>query len=255
MIAGPLRPPTSLARIGRRRRQSTAMPRNVLIRLTASAPPSAAARAIGHDVGDVGGQLGDHRHRADGADATDEPADGVGVDAQVEAVADVRARDVQLDRVEAGVAADELRHRDELVLVLARDVGDHGGPDRAEVGEVVGPEVVDAVVVEADRVEQARGRLDGARGRVARPRPCRHRLGDHAAEPLQAARTPPSRGRIRTCPRRPAPGSSARAVPACTLRSTTANHLAISPSPRERVPGGRVRGPRLRDRNGPDGPR
>ena len=44
--------------------------------------------------------------RADRTDATDEPADGIGVDAQVEAVADVRARDVQLDRVEAGVAAD-----------------------------------------------------------------------------------------------------------------------------------------------------
>ena len=47
LMAGPLRPPMSLARIGRRRRQSTAMPWMVLIRLTASAPASAAAAAIG----------------------------------------------------------------------------------------------------------------------------------------------------------------------------------------------------------------
>src|SRR5271168_3097494 len=46
LIAGPESPPTSLARIGRRRRQLTAMPRTVLIRLTASAPASAAAAAI-----------------------------------------------------------------------------------------------------------------------------------------------------------------------------------------------------------------
>ena len=46
LIAGPLRPPISLARIGLRLRQSMAMPLIVLTRLTASAPPSAAARAM-----------------------------------------------------------------------------------------------------------------------------------------------------------------------------------------------------------------
>ena len=46
--------------------------------------------------------------------------------------------------------------------------------------------VGDAVVVQADRVEQARGGLDRPRGRVPRAGPERHRLGDHPAQPLQA---------------------------------------------------------------------
>src|SRR3954466_5559915 len=46
LIAGPLRPPMTLPSIGRRRRQSMAIPRQVLISEMASAPPEAAAIAI-----------------------------------------------------------------------------------------------------------------------------------------------------------------------------------------------------------------
>ena len=46
LIAGPLSPPVMLPRIGRRRRQSIAMPTNVFTSETASAPASAAARAM-----------------------------------------------------------------------------------------------------------------------------------------------------------------------------------------------------------------
>ena len=59
-------------------------------------------------------------------------------------------------------------------------------PDRAEIRQVVLAKVGDAVVIQADRVEQARGRLDRARGRIARAGVERHRLGDHAAQPLEA---------------------------------------------------------------------
>src|ERR1700742_224249 len=46
LIAGPLSPPITLPSIGRRRRQSIAMPRQVLMSEMASAPPAAAAFAI-----------------------------------------------------------------------------------------------------------------------------------------------------------------------------------------------------------------
>ena len=95
--------------------------------------------------------------------AADDPLDGRGVDPEVEAVAHVRARDVQLDRRQPRLLAEHRGHRDELVLVLARDVGDHRRADGPEVGQVVATEVVDPVVVEADRVEQAGGGLDRPR--------------------------------------------------------------------------------------------
>ena len=85
-----------------------------------------------------------------------------------------------------GVVADHLGHRDELVLVLAGDVGDDRRADRPEVGQVVAAEVVDAVVVEADGVEHARrpSRRSAASG--SRRGGGRHGLRDHAAEPFQA---------------------------------------------------------------------
>src|SRR5262249_42590199 len=104
------------------------------------------------------------------------------IDGEVGAAGDVRTRQVQLQRRQARLAGQHGGHVDELVLVLAGDVGDDGGRQRAQVGQVGGGEGVDAVVVEADGVEHAGRRLDGARRRVADARLARHRLGHDAAE-------------------------------------------------------------------------
>ena len=139
-----------------------------MIRLTASAPASAAAAAIGTTSVTFGVSLAMIGSGQARQDPPDQPADGRGVDSQVEPVADVRAGDVQLDRRQARLDAEHLGHRHELVLVLAGDVGDHRRAHRAQVRQVVLDEVLDAVVVQADRVEQARRGLDRPRGRVAR---------------------------------------------------------------------------------------
>ena len=73
LMAGPLRPPITLPSIGRRRRQSIAMPRQVLMSEMASAPPAAAALAIVGDAGHVRRQLGDDRRGGRAAAIGDEP--------------------------------------------------------------------------------------------------------------------------------------------------------------------------------------
>src|SRR5262249_5958572 len=59
---------------------------------------------------------------------------------------------------------------------------DDCGRQRAQIGQVVGDEVLDAVVVQPDGVEHARGRLDGARRGVAGARLAGDGLGDDAAQ-------------------------------------------------------------------------
>ncbi len=174
------------------------MPRIVLIRLTASAPASAAAAAIGTMSVTFGVSLAMIGSGQACANAPHELAHGFGVDAEVEPVADVRARDVQLDRREARLRAQHLGHGDELVLVFPGDVGDHRRAHRAQVRKMVGDEVLDAVVIQADRVEQSRGRLGGTRGWVSRTRLEGHRLRDHATQPLDTNERVPSRGRNRS---------------------------------------------------------
>ena len=124
LMAGPLRPPMSLARIGRRHRQSTAMPLSVLIRLTASAPASAAAAAIGTRSVTLGVSLA--MTGSGQAARTLPPAShGRGTDSQVESVAHIWTGDIEFDRGQTGLIAEHLRHGDELVFVFAGDVGDH----------------------------------------------------------------------------------------------------------------------------------
>ena len=104
LMAGPLSPPMPWPSIGRRRRQSTAMPRQVLISERASAPPASAARAMAAMLGDVGGELGDDRQRAGAADARDHRLAHRRIGAEIDAAADVGTGDVQLQGVDAGQA-------------------------------------------------------------------------------------------------------------------------------------------------------
>ncbi len=101
-------------------------------------------------------------------------------------MADVRARKVELDRRQARLTGQHLGHRHELVLVLAGDIGDHRRADRAKIGHVVLAKMSDSIVIQPDRVEQARSGLDGARSRIAGARLERDGLGDHAPQPLEA---------------------------------------------------------------------
>src|SRR5271157_5218346 len=124
LMAGPLRPPMSLDRTGRLRRQSTAIPLMVLIRLTASAPASAAAAAMGTMSLTFGVSLAmigkgqalftrrTSRPTAPASTPRSRPWLTLGQE------------DVELDGRQTGVLPEQLRHRDELVLVFAGDVGD-----------------------------------------------------------------------------------------------------------------------------------
>jgi hypothetical protein len=164
LIAGPLRPPVTLQRHGIRPRLGR-RPRDR------------------HHVGDVGRQLRQDRQRADLAHPPHHAPRQFRVGGEINAARDVGARQVQLQSRQSVRPPDHRGHLDELVLVLTRDVGNHRGRQRTQVGQVVGQEVLDAVVVQADGVEHARRRFDGPRRRVAGPRPARDRLGDDAAEP------------------------------------------------------------------------
>ena len=78
-----------------------------------------------------------------------------------------------------------------------------GAPSAGQIRQVVRDEGLDAVVVEADRVEHAGGGFDRSPRRVAGARLGGDRLGQDAAEPARDRPGLPSRGRSRTCPRRP----------------------------------------------------
>lgn len=136
------------------------------------------------DAGDVRRQFGDHGERASPAHPRDESFDHLRIDSQVEPVANVGARKIEFDRGQAGFGADDLGHLDELILVFAGDVDDHRGSDGAEVRQVLADEVIESVVIEADRVEQSRGGFDGSGSLVAGPRFHGDGFGDDAAEAI-----------------------------------------------------------------------
>ena len=143
------------------------MPSEVLTSDTASAPPSAAALAIGTTSVTFGVSLAMSGSGQASRHAADDPPRHRRVGGEVDAAGDVGARQVQLDARPARPSRQLRGHRDELVLGLAGDVDDDGGRQRTQVRQVMVEEVVDAVVVQADGVEHAARRLDGARRRVA----------------------------------------------------------------------------------------
>ena len=83
---------------------------------------------------------------------------------------------------QALLPAEQFSQLYELVFCLARDVAEDRRGKRPQVGQVMGDEVLDAVVVEANGVEHAGRRLDSPRGWVAGARVSSYRLGDYAAQ-------------------------------------------------------------------------
>ena len=183
LIAGPLRPPVTLPRIGLLLPPVDAMPRSVFTSDTASAPPSAAALAIATMSVTFGVSLAMSGMRAGVAAAADDAPRDVGVGGEVDPAGDVRARQVQFQPGQptaAGRSSSAISTNSSSVLPAMLPMTAVGRD--AEVRQVVVEEVVDAVVIEADGVEHAGWGLDRPRRRVADSRLGGDGLRDDAAE-------------------------------------------------------------------------
>src|SRR5438128_568830 len=74
--------------------------------------------------------------------------------------------------------ANELRHLNELVFRCAGNIADDGGRQAPQVRQMMAEEMLDAVIVQPDRVKHARGGLDRTWRWVPRPRLARDRFGN-----------------------------------------------------------------------------
>ena len=173
----------TLPSIGRRRRQSTAMPRQVLMSEMASAPPASAALAIVGNARHVRRQLGDDRrgtlprgNRRRVARTLPEsvpkstPPETFGQE-MFSSIAAMPASPSS----RAAISTNSSCVRPAMLTMI-------GTPSDAEVRQVMRDEGFDAVVVEADRVEHAGGGFDRPPGSVAGARLLRDRFGQDAAE-------------------------------------------------------------------------
>ena len=153
--------------------------------VSASAPASAMAFAIGPDVRHVRRQLHEQRQVRRAPDRGGHLASGAGVDRELEtAPPDVRAADVELDAGDARNAVEAPGDLDVVLDRLARDVDDHRDLPAGPGAGVLLDDGIDARVLEADRVEHPARRLGDARRRVADPRPERGPLAADRAEPV-----------------------------------------------------------------------
>ena len=137
------------------------------------------------DVGDIGRELGEHRHTGIGVAAygVDDIGGGVGLAREHKAaILDVGARDVDLDR---GDVADVTQARGQPRVLIDGSAGDgHHCPSAAvpQPLEILLEERVDAGALKPDRVEHAARRLSHARGRTPRTRVEHDALGDDGTD-------------------------------------------------------------------------
>ena len=167
-------------------RAPTAIPDSVLIAVSASAPASAMARAIGPDVGDVRRQLDQQRQVGRAADRGGDLAGGVRHRSRTGARRVPTLGHEMFSSMPAMPGTPSSRRVDLDVVAdrLAGDVDDDrhlpAGPRRG----VLLDDRVDAGVLEADRVEHPARRLGHARRRIADPRLERRALAADRAEPV-----------------------------------------------------------------------
>ena len=120
------------------------------------------------DIGHVGRQLGDHRHAARFADAGHHGLAHRRIGAEIDSAADIGTGDIQFQGIHAGQAIEPGRHVDELLLALARDADDDLRAQPGQIGQQMGDERLDAVVIQADGIEHAAAGFVGPRRRIAR---------------------------------------------------------------------------------------
>ncbi len=146
------------------------------------AAPGLGGAGNAGDIGHVGRQLGDNRHAARFADAGHHGLAHRRIGAEIDAAADVGAGDIQFQGIHAGQAVEPGRHVDELPLALARDADDDLRAQPGQIGQRMGDERLDAVVVQADRIEHAAAGFVGPRRRIARARMLRDGLWQNAPQ-------------------------------------------------------------------------
>ena len=101
-----------------------------------------------------------------------------GILTEEQAALHVRARDVELERHDARRLRERLDDEDVVVDAVSRDVHDHRDAQLRPLRSVDARDLCRAGVLQADRVEDARGRLGDPVLRVARPRVARRSLVD-----------------------------------------------------------------------------
>jgi hypothetical protein len=139
------------------------MPDNVLIAVSASAPASAIARAMGRMSATFGESFHEQRQIRHAPDRRRDLARGVGIDRELEpATADVRARDVELDPGDARDSLEAARDLDVVADGLACDVDEDRDLPRRPGRRVLLDDRIDARVLQTDRVEHPAGRLGHA---------------------------------------------------------------------------------------------
>ena len=159
-----------------------AIPRSVLISETASAPCCSAAAATSAGDAQLGVSLtisGFARHWAHGVEQCRE-LDRVGAEHQPGL--DVRAGDVELERGDLVALADGSNQVRDLVGRVAHHVDDQRDRQLGELRQVLREELLEALVGQPDRVQQAGRELVQARRRVALARRERDGLGHERGE-------------------------------------------------------------------------
>ena len=170
MIAGPDTPPWTLPITGRRVATSIAMPEIVLITASPSLPASMHSRAFSRMSVWLGESLVMSGFFVSRAAGGDDARAHLRVVAELHAAfLHVRAGDVDLHRVDRRIV-EAARDLGVLLDGRAADVGDEARLGEVERRQDLPHHVVDAGVLQADRVDHAVRRFRHAVRRVAEPR-------------------------------------------------------------------------------------
>ena len=136
----------------------------------ASAPPSAAARAIEAMSVTFGVSLARIGQRQACRTPRHHASAHRRIGAKIHPARHVGAGNVQLDCGHARGLVEPAGQGHEFVVIVSGDADDDRRPQPRQVRQVMGDEGFDAVVVQADRIEHARGGFDRSPGSVAGPR-------------------------------------------------------------------------------------
>ena len=187
LMAGPDNPPVTLLNRGRRSSASIAMARNVFTRLTASAPASAATRAmcaievtlgVSFTISGLAARCLGAAHQVLQRPRIRPKSHPAGVH--------VRARHVQLVGRNPVRFVQPLDHSDVLAHRVPEDIHNHLALRIPLHGrQLPRNKVLHAHVLQPDGVQHSCRRLHHARRGVARHRLQRDPLGDDSAQPLQ----------------------------------------------------------------------